>query len=119
MARSHQEQEPSPPKSQPLWTLVLRLLWQVIGPAVLGLFLIDVMMHSQAEVTARDGIYATVAGLTIALRWIDFCFGEPRFPREEPSTVPQVRNFSLIVAASATFLWIVAQAIGKFVSRQL
>lgn len=112
MARSHPSPDSPSPEYQPLWTLVLRLSWLAVGPAALMLFIMNMAIYPHAGIAVRDAIYAAVALLVIALRWIDFRFGEPRFDTGQHSTVSQVRRHSLVVAGAAAASWIVVRAWG-------
>ena len=100
--------------NQPLWTLVLRVSWLAAGPAALILFAMNMIMEPHSGLAIRDALYAVIAILVIALRWIDFYFGEARFPMETRSTVSQVRRHSIVVAVAAIAAWGALRAWGAY-----
>ena len=117
MPRSHPPPELPPSEYQPLWTLVLRLLWLAIGPATLILLIASMISNPHPGLATGDAIYTAVTVLTIVLRWIDFYLGEPRFPMDTRSTQSQVRNHSIIVAVAAAASWIAVRLWGGFFVR--
>lgn len=93
--------------------LVARTWWIMFGPLFLFVFLVSIIAKGGGWTTPADLAYGIgLVGMILA-RWYEFSKGDPRSSTGEPSTRSELYRYSVIVLATGTAVWMLANLIGN------
>ena len=105
---------PSPEQSTGLGCFV-RLVWLLLGNALMGLCLLFIARNKSIESLWSKfdwGYWITVAAC-LAVRYLDITRCHGRTAMDKPATLADWRHYALILLIAGVVLWAGAHAIGR------
>lgn len=101
-------------ESQPIYSLLPRLFWMMLGPAILFLIALQIADKGDSWFARADVVFYSVLGGIIFARWLDFRIGIPKTAYGQPATHDILHRYVPAALLCGVAVWIVAKLIGKF-----
>lgn len=101
-------------KSEPMYAVLPRFFWMMLGPAILGLIAIHIADEGNTWFGNADiGFYAVLAGVVLA-RWLDFQLGDPKTAYGQPATTEMLMRYVPAAILCGVGVWIIAKLAGRY-----
>ncbi len=99
--------------SSPGYAAFGRLLWMMIGPAVLIITTAHIVLEGEGWNTTADYVFFFVMAVTLLGRWLELAGGNPQTCDGEPATRKQVYRYTIVTLVLGGVVWVMANVVGN------
>lgn len=86
-------------------SVFVRIVWMVIGPAVLFLLALALLNEGGGWFSPKGIIYLAVLVSVVAARWIEFRLGHPQTAMGTPATSEHLRRYAILASLVGLTVW--------------
>jgi hypothetical protein len=104
---------PQVPQTTSFAVAAARLVWMLLGPAVLFLLTFSIAAKGGGWLTTVDVVYFAVLALILGARWLEYRSGRGQTSTGEPLTAAGLRTYLIAALAIGLGVWFVANLIGN------
>jgi hypothetical protein len=111
-----QDHNPSPPQDStvpPAATTFERLLWFIVGPAMLMVLAVLIVNSGSGWWTVLDMLFFVAIALMVWSRWAEIRSGYGRTAYNDPATPAHFRRYVTVMVPVALAAWAVANVLGN------
>ena len=94
-------------------SVLTRIYWMMIGPAILFLLLLSNFSDRGGWFTTSDIAYLIAVMALVGARWLDFHQVNPQTAMGTPATRKEIERYSLVVTGLALSLWVIANLVSS------